>query len=120
MLFLLFCLPSALALSPRLVNTQKMWQERLATAQMEREFPSSHNKTGIIFAVAQQSACGTPDSLVTSGRILLGDQKGSGEAQPANPFGDASFPDAIFVETLKIGTPPRNVKLQMDTGSWQL
>ena len=49
-----------------------------------------------------------------------GGQRGSIDAKPANPFGDASFPDAIFVETLEIGTPPRKINLQMDTGSWQL
>ena len=49
-----------------------------------------------------------------------GGQRGSVDATPANPFGDATFPDAIFVETLEIGTPPRKINLQMDTGSWQL
>ena len=72
------------------------------------------NATGVIFSIKQKPVY---TGFSTYGAIL---QNGSVAAQPANPFKDESFPDAIFVETLKIGTPPRKISLQMDTGSWQL
>lgn len=91
----------------------------LATAQA---FPTLKvgNATGIIFSIKQKplfTGFATYGSTTTSGSTA---QNGSVAANPANPFKDESFPDAIFVETLKIGTPPRNINLQMDTGSWQL
>lgn len=84
----------------------------LASAQA---FPTLDvsNATGIVFSIKQQPVFG----FATYASIT---QTGSTAAEPANPFKDESFPDAIFVETLKIGTPPRKIKLQMDTGSWQL
>ena len=73
-----------------------------------------YNATGVVFSVRQRPVI---PGLRT---LLAGGQVGSAAADPANPFGDDSFPDAIFVETLEIGTPPRKINLQMDTGSWQL
>ena len=73
-----------------------------------------YNASGAEFTLRQRP-------VITSFKTYAsGGQHGSVEATPANPFGDASFPDAIFVETLEIGTPPRKINLQMDTGSWQL
>ena len=86
----------------------------LATAQA---FPTLQvgNATGIIFSIKQKPVF---TGFATYGAKIA--QNGSVAAKPANPFKDPTFPDAIFVETLKIGTPPRNINLQMDTGSWQL
>lgn len=105
MLFLLLCLPPVLAL-PQLDFSQPWAAHDLALP--------IYNASGAFFSLAQQSACRTP------GRLLLDDQVGTLSAEPANPFGDSTFPDAIFVQSLSIGTPPRNINLQMDTGSWQL
>ena len=102
MLLLLLSLPSVLALP------QNYWDPfgNLALP--------IYNASGAFFSLAQQSACRSP------GRLLLSDQAGSMSAEPANPFGDSTYPDAIFVQSLSIGTPARKIKLQMDTGSWQL
>lgn len=73
-----------------------------------------YNASGVVFQIKQKPIVVGVSTYANEG------QYGSTAARPANPFKDATFPDAIFVETLKIGTPPRDIVLQMDTGSWQL
>ena len=98
MLSLLLCLPFALA---RPQNHGFFLQSPL------------YNKTGVEFTIPHN------EHLPLRQPRAVG-QSGSVSAKPENPFRDASFPDAIFVETVELGTPPRKVALQMDTGSWQL